>query len=77
VTSPVQKTDPEVLAAIRALTQRLLSKEEYEALAAVPISDDERAEKLALIEWFTRRYPTPAARLAYIRRAYASWTRAA
>ena len=32
-----------------------------------PISHAERKEVLALVAWFTRRYPTPAERLAYVR----------
>jgi hypothetical protein len=38
-----------------------------------PITDDEREETAALIRWFTRRYPSPEERLAYVRRAYAHW----
>jgi hypothetical protein len=38
-------------------------REAVERLAA-----DEREEMLALIDWFVRRYPTPLARLKYIRR---------
>ena len=34
-----------------------------------PMSDDERDEILSLIDWFTRRYPTPGERLAAARRA--------
>lgn len=40
-----------------------------------PISADEREEVLSLVRWFTRRYPTPGARLAYVRQAYARWRR--
>jgi hypothetical protein len=39
----------------------------------VPIGPDEREGILALVAWFRRRYPTPAERLAYIRRAYRRW----
>ncbi len=42
-----------------------------------PISAEEREDVLSLVRWFTRRYPTPAARLAYIRQAYARWRRIA
>ncbi|HEX2678893.1 MAG TPA: hypothetical protein VHM19_19715 [Polyangiales bacterium] len=73
--SGVAKPDLATLAKIRELTERVLSREEYEALAAIPIGDEERAERLALIAWFTRRYPTPAERLAYARRAHAAWLR--
>jgi hypothetical protein len=40
-----------------------------------PISAEEREEVLALVRWFTRRYPTVGARLAYVRQAYARWQR--
>jgi hypothetical protein len=33
----------------------------------------EREAVMELVEWFRRRYPTPLARLAYARRAYARW----
>lgn len=75
MTALVTKADDTVLAQIKALSERVLSKAEYEALAAIPIGEEERLDKLALIEWFTRRYPTPAQRLAYVRRAHAAWTR--
>jgi len=39
------------------------------------IGDDEREQVLSLVRWFTRRYSTAEARLAYIRRAYLRWTR--
>ena len=42
-------------------------------MEAIPITDDERESVLALVRWFRRRYPTPAERLAYVRRAYARW----
>ena len=42
-----------------------------------PIGADEREDVLSLVRWFTRRYPTPAARLAYVRQAYARWQRSA
>ena len=41
-----------------------------------PIDASERDEVLSLVRWFTRRYPTPADRLAYVRQAYARWRRA-
>jgi hypothetical protein len=40
-----------------------------------PIGDDEREEVLSLVRWFTRRYSTPEARLAYVRRAHSRWRR--
>jgi hypothetical protein len=37
------------------------------------VGDWEREEILSLVAWFRRRYPTPADRLAYVRRAYRRW----
>lgn len=62
---------------IRTLAERRLSADEWAAGSAIPITDEERAETLALIAWFCRRYPTPAERLAYVRRAYRRWTASA
>ena len=47
-----------------------------EALARMrqPLTDDERAETLALVAWFTRRYPTLSDRFAYVRKRHAEWT---
>jgi len=55
---------------IRRLGERRLSAAEFDAYVNAPMSEEERAQVLELIEWFVRRYPTPAERLAYGRRAY-------
>jgi hypothetical protein len=60
--------------AIRAASERVLSAEEAAAYLDAPVTPEERAEGLALIAWFRRRYPTPGERLAYVRRAYRRWT---
>jgi len=65
---------PEAIARIRAITERTLSAEEFRAALAVPLGEAEEEEARALIRWFRRRYPTPADRLAYARRAYRRWT---
>lgn len=52
-------------------TERRLTAEELHDYVNAPMSDREREEIESLIVWFTRRYPTPAARLAYARAAYA------
>ena len=65
----------DALAKARALAERRLSAEDFAAGLAVPMSAEEEAEARALIAWFRRRYPTPAERLAYVRRAYARWKR--
>ena len=54
---------------------RRLTADEMRRYIDAPVTDDERGEVLALIAWFTRRYPTPADRLAYVRDAHARWTR--
>lgn len=59
--------------ALRAHAERALTPAELDAYVNAPLSDFEREERAALIAWFQRRYPTPAARLAYARRAYARW----
>jgi hypothetical protein len=69
--------DPVVLARVRALADRQLSPEEVRAALAVPLGEQEEQESRALIRWFRRRYPTPAERLAYVRRAYRRWQAAA
>ena len=60
---------------LRAAAEQPLSDEEARAYIDAPISDEEREEVLALRHWFTRRYPEGAARLAYVRAAYARWRR--
>jgi hypothetical protein len=60
-------------AAVRALVDRVLPPEEFHRLLTVPLTDAEREDTRALVEWFTRRYPTPADRFAYLRRARTRW----
>jgi hypothetical protein len=43
------------------------------ARSVLPLGELEEEESRALIRWFRRRYPTPAERLAYVRRAYPRW----
>ena len=65
---------PETLARIREIAERRLTADEVRASLAVPIGPDEEQRIRELIRWFTRRYPTGAERLAYVRRAYRRWT---
>ncbi len=58
---------------IEALADRQLTAEEFREYEQAPLSASERDGTLALVEWFCRRYPTPAERLAYVRHAYARW----
>jgi hypothetical protein len=64
--------DPADLASFH---DRALGPAEAREYLEAPISEAERDEVLALVRWFQRRYPTPAERLAYVRRAYARWRR--
>jgi hypothetical protein len=65
--------EPVVVARIRALSERRLSPSEVRAALAVPLGEAEEEESRSLIRWFRRRYPSPAERLAYARRAYRRW----
>lgn len=65
---------PEALAEVRALADRQLTPDEFEAYVGAPMSAQEEEGILDLIRWFCRSYPTPLERLAYVRRAYARWT---
>ena len=67
---------PEAVARVRALADRRLSPEEFDAMVNAPMSLAEREGILELIEWFRRRYPSPFDRLAYASRAYARWKKA-
>ena len=67
------RPSPEVIARIRALSERELSRAEVDAAWRTPVDEAEREEILSLVAWFRRRYPTPAERLAYVRRAYRRW----
>jgi len=73
---PLARPDAQTIASVRALAERELSLEEWRAGLATPMGEEEEAEILSLVRWFCRRYPTPADRLAYARRAYRRWTRA-
>jgi hypothetical protein len=58
-----------------AFFDRTLGALEARAYLDTPVSQAERDDVLALVRWFRRRYPTPAERLAYVRRAYTRWRR--
>jgi hypothetical protein len=69
--------DERIFEALERESERSLSAKDARAYLAAPVSDVERDDVLALVEWFCRRYPTPLARLAYVRTAYARWRRTA
>ncbi len=62
---------PETVEAIRRMSERRLTAEEFDAYVNAPMSDDERTEIHELIAWFRRRYPRPLDRLISSRCAYA------
>ncbi|HEX5475224.1 MAG TPA: hypothetical protein VFX12_11225 [Vicinamibacterales bacterium] len=66
-------TDP-AADAIAALVHRRVSVEEVRAALEDDLTSGEREHVEVLVRWFTRRYPTGAERLAYVRRAYRRWT---
>jgi hypothetical protein len=66
---------PHLAQRIREVTERCLTVEEARAYLDAPVHDEERAAVLDQVQWFTRRYPTPLERLAYVSRAWHRWTR--
>ena len=56
---------------------RPVTAEELRRELERPIGEAEREETMALVRWFTGRYPSAQARLAYVRRAYTRWRPAA
>lgn len=52
-----------------------LTADEFARRLESTVSDEEHTEMVELIGWFSRRYPTPKARLDYVRRKYGEWTR--
>ena len=65
----------DILEELQRLAERRLSKEEFEAYVAAPMSEAERDEIISLFDWYTRRFPMPLARLRDARRARDRWTR--
>lgn len=66
---------PEQRAELAAFEERPLSPEAFAERVAAPWTEDERADFVALIEWFQRRYPTPLERLQATRHLAAQWER--
>jgi hypothetical protein len=69
----VSRPSADVAAALTAEVNRQVSPQEVRAYLDAPVSKEERDEVLAMTHWFRRRYPTPADRLAYVRRTYRRW----
>ena len=74
VSRPYPAVTDELRARMAAMAEEPIDPAQWRARAAIPISDEEREETLALVRWFCRRYPTADDRLAYVRRAYRRWT---
>ena len=70
MTQPFEPPPTDVVNEIRRLSARSLSVAEFDAYVNAPMDAAERSHALELIDWFVRRYPTPAKRLAYARRAH-------
>jgi hypothetical protein len=75
VTRSLNRPTAEVVNAIRALSERRLNRDEFDAYVDAPMSDDERNGIDELIDWFRCRYPHPLDRLKSARRAYARTAR--
>jgi hypothetical protein len=72
--SRLRPASPDLRRELRAIADRTLTEEEVRAYLAAPLSMEQKRETLALVDWFCRRYPTGADRLAYVRRAYRRWS---
>lgn len=59
--------DEAAIERVERLAERQLTPDEFRAWADGEISDAEMQDMRSLIEWFLRRYPTPAERLASAR----------
>lgn len=66
---------PEDIARVRTLSERRLTPEEWDAYVNQPVTAEEEQQMRELLSWFARRYPAPADRLRYARRAYRRWAR--
>jgi hypothetical protein len=64
----IPKLPDDVRARLLAWEDRALSRDEFEARAAVPMSEHEREDFHDLVRWFKRRYPTAGERLRVMRR---------
>lgn len=71
---PVMKRQ-ELAPEIAEMYETPLTVDEFERRMAVRPTEEEVAEFMDLVRWFTGRYPTVKDRFAYVRRKYAEWTR--
>jgi hypothetical protein len=66
-----QELAPEII----EMYETPLTPEAFAERIAVQPTEEEVAEFLDMVRWFTQRYPTVKERFAYVRRKYAEWTR--
>jgi len=62
--------------AVVAAVSRVVDPDELRVALESPIPAEERQQVLELVRWFTTRYASGEARLAYVRQAAARWQRA-
>jgi len=62
--------------AIAKEINRIVAADQLHRAMAAPIDDEERESVFALVGWFTTRYPSGEARLAYVRAACRRWRNA-
>lgn len=62
--------------AVEAAVSRVVSPDELRVALESTIPAEEREEVLELARWFTTRYASGEARLAYVRQAVSRWQRA-
>lgn len=74
--TPFVQPPPHVVAEIRRLAEEPRPVDECVARWSRRIPDAEMADLRAEIEWFLRRHKTPKARLDFVRRMTAMWTKA-
>jgi hypothetical protein len=65
----LRRPSPDALQAVREASERRLNAAELEAWVRAPWAEGELDDALALVAWFSRRYPTAIDRLEAARRA--------
>jgi hypothetical protein len=65
----LRRPSPEALQALRETSERRLTADELASWVNAPWTTQELEDAVSLVTWFSRRYPTPLARLEAARRA--------
>ncbi len=66
---------PHLVSMVRQMANRPLSADEFAARLAREPTSEELRDRVELIRWYLRRYPTPESRLRHARHAYRLWAR--